>query len=425
MREATGRAADRAVLERALPGWLAERRWFGGKGEAGLRAHLLRATPLPGADGLVLGAVRAETCESAATYAVPTHADRLSDGFTDPGFVRWVVARLAENACVPDGAGELRCERFAGFDLAPGATVQLLSAEQSNSSAVLGGRAVLKLLRKLAPGAHPEVEMARYLTQAGFDQVPPVLGTVTRVEGDERCLVMLVQRFVPNRGDGWSWTLAALADGRDYGPFARRLGERLAAMHAVLAQHADDSAFEPEPLDAAGAAALGARVTAQVTRALAVHPMAAIDRDELCARATAIAARAEGQCRTRIHGDLHLGQLLVTEDADVVFIDFEGEPTRSLAERRTKDVALRDVAGVLRSFDYAEAKAGRTDSGFRARAEAAFLAGYGVASHPLLLLFLLEKAAYEVTYEAANRPDWVDVPAHGLRRIAAQLLEEG
>lgn len=155
-----------------------------------------------------------------------------------------------------------------------------------------------------------------------------------------------------------------------------------------------------------------------------------------------MAQQAEGALRTRIHGDLHLGQLLVTGN-DIMFIDFEGEPTRPLAQRRAKDSPLRDVAGLLRSFDYAAAQAAReAESGemilgrskdmfdrFREAAGAAFLQGYGVEPESkagrLLDLFLIEKAAYEVRYEAANRPQWLGIAIEGLARAATRFDQGG
>jgi maltose alpha-D-glucosyltransferase/alpha-amylase len=168
--------------------------------------------------------------------------------------------------------------------------------------------------------------------------------------------------------------------------------------------------------------------------------MLTANRDGVLAAIRNAARGAEGHARTRIHGDLHLGQMLVT-GSDVMLIDFEGEPAKPLAERRAKDLPVRDVAGILRSFDYAtavarnalpaggeseETRIGERYAEFRDRAAKTFLSGYygsedTAASDPLLDLFLLEKAAYEVAYEAANRPDWIIVPIAGLARASARL----
>jgi maltose alpha-D-glucosyltransferase/alpha-amylase len=306
---------------------------------------------------------------------------------------------------------------------------------------------MIKLLRRIQPGVHPEAEMTRVLRERGFEHVPPLLGEAVRTGPDgEPHTLMIVQGFVYNHGDGWQWTLDMLSrlaaeagkaggDFENYGNFAEMLGTRLAQMHDLLALPSDDPAFAPEIMTEAQAQALGVRVCRQLE--------GFESGQDLLAAVDELALLAIGQQRIRIHGDLHLGQVLVTA-GDVMFIDFEGEPARSLAERRAKDLPLRDVAGVLRSFDYAAAAALRelTQADetvddevrllfdrFRDSAVEAFLRGYaGIAGDPrgpLLDLYLIEKAAYEVDYEASNRPDWVDIPRGGLERIAARLLGRG
>ena len=468
--------ANRGVLEKdVLPTYVAQRRWFGAKDERIESVQLQRVTPMPGVDDLLL----AELCVGAggheAIYAVPfgiaweseahgpfasnlamarvrrgRSVGLLTDGFALASFAASTVQAMAAGVEVPSGEGVLRFAAEPGFDLSPDLVAAWLAAEQSNSTMVLGERAVLKLLRKLAPGIHPDVEMVRHLTAGGFANVPAVLGTVTREEGGASTLVMLAQAFVYNQGDGWAWTLNALgrmADDVETGlanfeNFAGNLGRRLAEMHAVLAAPSDVSAFAPATIDGDAAVALADRVTAQLDKALDLlgdETLAGM-RDALVERIEVVAGSAEGRAATRIHGDLHLGQVLVT-GSDVMFIDFEGEPTRLLEERRAKDLPLRDVAGILRSFDYAGAVAerarapvgdqaeARADEGFaifQTRAAESFLSGYfgeETATDPVLDLYLLEKAAYEVAYEAANRPDWLAVPAAGLARVAERLLE--
>ncbi len=480
--------SNRGVMEHdILPSYVPLRRWFGGKDEAIEQVKLARTITLPGVEDLLLGELEVMTGAGCATYSLPIgiawegdaqgpfaaglalarvrrgrRVGLLTDGFALPVFAQGVLSAMKDGLTLPDGTGELRFEAFDGFDVPVDAEPTWLAAEQSNSTVSLGEVAVLKLLRRIAPGLHPDLEMIRHLTQAGYTHVPPMLGTVTRVENGRTSLLMLLQRFVYNQGDGWAWTLAALerlaTDDHftfsNYANFARTLGIRLAAMHAVLARPSDDAAFAPESLDLAGAVALGERVVTQLSRALALMPAGAVSgtvlesMDKVRARIAVVARAAEGQLRTRIHGDLHLGQLLVAGN-DVVFIDFEGEPVKSIDERRAKDIALRDVAGILRSFDYAEAVAARTRPAgaetqearagersvrFREQAAAAFMAGYlgeeepaegaRVRRDPLLALFLLEKASYEVAYEAANRSDWIAVPIAGLIRIAERLMAE-
>jgi maltose alpha-D-glucosyltransferase/alpha-amylase len=348
------------------------------------------------------------------------------------------------------------------LDIEGDADPEWLSAEQSNSSVVLGERAVLKLLRKIQPGIHPDAEMVRYLTASGFANTPPILGEVRLDQDGETSLLMLVQRFVYNQGDGWNWTLGILerlasddeTSFSNYENFARNFGRRLAEMHAILAGPSADPAFAPEPLTRTDVERLSSRILRQFNQALDLMNALTTDhegtrvaasvllehRQLLTERIRTVAREAEGSIRTRIHGDLHLGQILVT-GSDLMIIDFEGEPAKPLADRRDKDIAWRDVAGVLRSFDYAAAvgqqnlpassegdqyRARERYTAFRDSAVRAFLSGYTGSEEagvePLLDLFVLEKAAYEIAYEAANRPDWIRVPVAGLARAAERLL---
>ena len=486
----------RELEEDVLPDYLAERRWFQAKDTVIRRATLTAAAPLPG--DLLLTEVEVQTDGGTELYALPLgvvwedepsgpfapqlslarvrrgrEIGLLTDGFAMPEFVRAVVTALQEGARVETLAGELVFSVTPEFDLTPDMAAEWPSTEQSNTSVIIGQRAVLKLLRKLTPGVHPEAEMTRLLTERGFANTAGLLGEVSQVgqDGQPRT-VMILQRFVYNQGDGWGWTLDYLKRALDehavapdapqeglesYSAFAGQLGRRLAEMHAVLAQPTDDPAFAPETMDTADASALAQRIGAQLGAALEAlsgarrwrrddsAPVArwlVESREPLQVRINALASAVDGARRTRIHGDLHLGQVLVTA-GDVTIIDFEGEPAKPLEARRAKDSPLRDVAGVLRSFDYAAATALRGLSEpseaaldraeqlageFRHRSAEVFLQGYreagGALDDRLLDLFLLEKAAYEVVYEAANRPHWLETPLHGLAAIADRLLQE-
>jgi len=276
---------------------------------------------------------------------------------------------------------------------------------------------------------------------------------------------------VRSQGDGWAWTLAYIErviddnavaiDGaadpfEGYLTFARTLGRRLAEMHAVLAEPTEDEAFAPETAGEAEVEAWAEGARNQIEAAYRLietrqEPWPGKDSDARAAalkeqRATLLERVGElataglGAQRTRIHGDLHLGQVLVT-GGDVTIIDFEGEPAKPLAARRAKSSPLRDVAGIMRSFSYAaamaekshppepqaaEARAESLFETFRRLAAEAFLEGYEEAGGPLdrrlLDLFLLEKAAYEICYEAANRPTWIDAPLKGLAAITQRVL---
>jgi len=310
------------------------------------------------------------------------------------------------------------------------------------------------------------------------------LGEVARFDADGTPNTMLlVQGFIRNQGDGWRWTLdflsrvlnsaevidphgqiediaGALAG---YGNFAAAMGHRLAELHAALAAPTDSPAFAPEKATAADVDRWSDGVRAQLDAALfALSAVTNWPDEETAATAAALgrqhaaliaaigtlASALAGTLKTRVHGDFHLGQVLVSS-GDAYIIDFEGEPARPLKERRAKTSPLRDVAGLLRSFDYAVAVASGRVNGtaepspgqatvldrFADDASAAFLSAYRAghaesAQHwvteanerALLDLFLLEKAAYEICYETANRPDWLGIPVDGLARIAARII---
>jgi maltose alpha-D-glucosyltransferase/alpha-amylase len=291
----------------------------------------------------------------------------------------------------------------------------------------------------------------------------------------------LIQGFVANQGDGWGWTLDYLAltveelavEGADtphgstfadYKVFAAAMGRRLAELHAILAQAEDDPAFRAEPADDAVRRSWADGAVRQLEMALKLLGGVSVFADPQTERmARAVLARGEdlravayrlgeqagAALQTRVHGDFHLGQVLVAQ-GDAYIIDFEGEPARTMDQRREKSSPLRDVAGLLRSFDYATATAreGRGAASpqtagrrlalleqFRAEAGETFMQAYRdvayAAARPwvsesgeaaLLDLFLLEKAAYEVRYEVANRPAWLGIPVGGLFAIAERLL---
>ncbi len=487
----------RDIFEReVLPDYIAERRWFQAKDARIRRTTVVASTSL--SPRLLLADVEVETEAGSELYALPLgviiedeptgpfagqlamarvrrrrDVGLLTDGFAMPEFVHAVVSALKEGARLPMADGELVFSTTAAFDLEPDMAAEWPAAEQSNSSVIIGERAVLKLLRKLTTGVHPEAEMTRVLTERGFANTAALLGEVALVAADgQPRTVMLLQRFVYNQGDGWSWTLDYLSRTLDdhavspdapdhalesYCVFSTQLGRRLAEMHAVLAQPCEEATFRPDGTNEADATAWATRITAQLSTAFealtgrtdwrredSAEAAAGLlhRREALTAKVEGLTQAAAGAQRTRIHGDLHLGQVLVTA-GDVTLIDFEGEPSKPLEARRAKDLPLRDVAGVLRSFDYAAAVAlqswSDTAEGAQARAEAlldsfrrvaskTFLDGYREAGGPvdegLLDLFLLEKAAYEVAYEAANRPDWLETPLHGLATVAERLLRE-
>jgi maltose alpha-D-glucosyltransferase/alpha-amylase len=498
---------SRAILQNeVLPAYMRQRRWFQhkdrqiGPGEIALAAEVavendqFLYTEIAVNDGRVaryaLPLAIAWESDQSNVFEAPLALARvrkgprvglLTDAFTSTALARIVLAGLRSERRIPVGDGEIRfcpTDYFLESHDQPldSAALEWPAAEQTNSTMVVDRKLVLKLLRKLAPGRHPEGEMCRYLTDRGFSGTPPLLGEMIRVEGNgDAATVMIAQAYVFNQGDGWAWTIDLLARIVDegatpfpasddsglgqYDVFARRAGLRVGQMHRLLAAPSDDPAFAPETITLQRAAGIGARIVKQFETALGA---ARASRDSeiaqlariLTARQATVAervqermAQAAGLVRTRIHGDLHLGQLLVAGE-DVQIIDFEGEPAKALEERRRKYLPLRDVAGMLRSFDYAAhaverrtkqagggegtARAAAILDDFRRRARQAFLAGYEEAlgqalserQRALLGLLMLEKASYEVCYESANRPDWLAVPLQGLHDLSEKLLAE-
>ena len=422
----------------------------------------------------------------------------LIDAMSQDGFALALAAAIAGGGSIAltavDGsAAELRCRHTARFaDLPPPErlVVRRLGAEQSNSSVLFEDYAVLKLYRRLQPGTHPEIEMSRFLVErAGFANTPPPLATLELAPAGEveASAIGILFGFVRNQGDGWTLALnyllryldlaldreapGAKPEGSTDMPdpdhfflaLARQLGLRVAQMHRAFAEcGGDDPAFAAEPItpdDLAewrrnlqqaaddmlarldrGRAAIPEPVHELVDAALAARqPLA--DAIRLLAPDGVVAVK------TRYHGDLHLGQVLAVQN-DFHVIDFEGEPARPLAVRRLKGSPLRDVAGMIRSFEYAATAAVRQIAetrpqalqrvsqiadAWRQRAVDGFRAAYrkemrGCAAYPanklhakgLIDFFALEKAVYEVSYELANRPDWVGIPINGILRILAK-----
>jgi maltose alpha-D-glucosyltransferase/alpha-amylase len=365
------------------------------------------------------------------------------------------------------------------LEAVPDAEVNWIAAEQSNSSLTVGDTVMLKIYRCISPGEHPEAEMGRYLTAQGFTHAPPLLGDAVRIAADGTPSTLAVALgFVRNEGDAWSWMLDHLTRALDELAPAKvvnsseadlladceavvaAIGRRLGEMHAVLARDTSAPAFVPKVAGPEDVAKWAEKTEERIETAFgAIARLHSWERDQdrervrtllsqreaIVAAIRRLAKSGAGTLMTRIHGDFHLGQVLVA-GGDAYIIDFEGEPATSIAERRAKTSPLRDVAGLLRSIDYAgaalidrngvgampvdEAQRDQFISQFRPRASGAFLRAYweatgssgGAAARMLLDLFLLEKAAYEIGYEAANRPTWIGVPLAGLARLATRLI---
>ena len=509
---ADGVAAAAPVLEReSLPPYLAKRRWFGAKDKTLKSSRFAYLAPLPGAGReLLLSEIEVEAGGEKSRWLLPLSMSwedeqasalpsqlalarvrrgrrigLLTDAFALPEFAREMLSALASSARIDGPEGKIVFDPMPdGIELLQrpaDAQVMWLTAEQSNSSLVVDDAVMFKIFRRIQAGEHPEAEMSRYLTSHGFANSPALLGEVARIAPDgERYALGIAQAFVRNQGDAWTWTLnqfnraldnlasrEATADSRDddiedYHAFAGTIGRQLGTMHQVLARQTEDEAFSPRTAGSDDVVAWGERGLGLFNDAL--DAVAAIDtweseaaaadarrlldrREALTALLQQLVKSGMGSIVTRIHGDFHLGQVLIAS-ADAYIIDFEGEPARPLEERRRKASPMRDVAGLMRSFDYAAAAtldpknliASRIPPArrltlvtrLRRGAQRAFLAAYreaaaglpGMDRDELLDFFLAEKAAYEICYEAANRPAWLPIPLSGLSRLAARLLRE-
>jgi maltose alpha-D-glucosyltransferase/alpha-amylase len=507
----------RQLARDVLPAFLANQRWFGAK-DLQITATTLAswAEVASGRDSYLLAELEVQLASGAAPqrYFLPlatsyddqalTHGwpllsfslaqvrrgakvGALYDAVAGPDFPLVAYESIRRGIELPSSDGTIRFWSTSAADrvkVPENVEVKRLSVEQSNSSAMIGNRLVFKIYRKLAPGAQPEIEIGRFLTEkAGFANTPPLLGAIERVGADGQTTALAAAfGFVRNQGDGWVYTIEYLHRTLDelrlvaaaehpesaapahephafYLTLARVLGQRTAELHRALATPTDDAAFAAEPITRADLATwrramreqadAAFRALEQALPAPADEDRARVDallsRRAVCyARIDALTEAGISAVKTRVHGDYHLGQVLVAQN-DFYILDFEGEPARPLAERRAKSSPLKDVAGMLRSFDYAawaavtnlvEVHPASADL-VRSLAEAwrqataqAFLDAYqetiaGSASHPeseaeagrLLDLFLLDKALYEIRYEAANRPNWIRIPLKGVTKL--------
>jgi maltose alpha-D-glucosyltransferase/alpha-amylase len=426
------------------------------------------------------------------------NAPVLYDATADEHFRSALLRLILEDKKVGSStAASLSSSRSQGLDASALLTTssRVSSAEQSNTSLLFDELAILKLFRRLRSGENPDVEMTRFLTDvAHFPNIPAYLGDLHRI--DDGTTIAFLQAFAPNEGDGWAWTLDELArfyesvascpppssmgtsasmtstseqppEAREHAGLyldaAQLIGRRTAELHLALATPTQNPAFAVESFSPEDLASERERIEKQAGTALAALERALGDPAQalpfsiakparaLLAQRQAIKTKLSGLTgdpvrfgqRIRVHGDYHLGQLLRAR-TDFLIVDFEGEPARSLEERRRKQSPLRDVAGMLRSFSYAAYSALSRHAQRRPEQAAAlqpwavlwenavsnaFLHGYRdtIGDHPflpapqdaqtLLLALLLEKASYELLYELNNRPTWVDIPLSGLREL--------
>ncbi len=501
---------SRSVLERdVLPSFFAGRRWFAERGNPSVSTRISRTISLGAADPeLGLALIEAKGLRETATYLVPltirwTRYDRvrqdpsalaavrrgakegtLLDAAADAGFISLVLNNIRRSQVIETDHATLEfqpTESLLASEALPIEDVRTVDSEQSNSTALVRNHYVVKLFRRIEPGVNPEIEIGRFLTETvAFPHIPPLLGTVELIENGERSAVAVVHRFIENQGDAWTLTgayldrfveeqrlLTAKAAGESdeqaaYGVRMQHVGRRVAELQLALASRADIAEFAPAAITASDVSGWKRELLRRADRTLdqlargqsdataderqLIQKLVSV-RHALPAIVDELLPETVDALKICHHGDFHLGQMLIVKD-DVFIIDFEGEPRRSLADRRAMAPAARDVAGLVRSIDYSVSaawqralKSAPDEAGkiagaldrWRDFAVGAFLSAYrqllstarlwpptSQESERLLDFFLLEKAFYEIDYELAHRPDWLRVPLAGTWRILSR-----
>lgn len=324
------------------------------------------------------------------------------------------------------------------------ASASVLTGEQSNTSIVIrpedGVPVICKVFRAIHHGDNPDVELQSALAAAGFKSVPRSFGSVSaewpdhgRSSGRARGHLVFAQEFLEGAADGWRVAVSAATEGYDFSPAAYDLGIATAEMHSTLA-----STFDTHPMSTADVADVIAQMRGRLAWAIAEVPGLA-EHEQALAHLLGRAAAAPWPALQRIHGDLHLGQVLDVPGRAWVIVDFEGEPLRPMSERRRLDSPLRDVAGMLRSFDYVGGSlvvtgvtpARGTSEDWVDAARAAFVRGYGEArghdlqaEQAIVDAFEVDKALYETVYEVRNRPHWLPIPIAAITRLSSRAVQD-
>ncbi|MBC2934119.1 maltokinase N-terminal cap-like domain-containing protein [Nocardioides sp. zg-1228] len=460
--------------------WIDGARWFGGKGRDWELGDVRRVGVLPGApDGLRVTVELAEVAfddGSSELYQLPlafytepqeriAHAligewddeeaghafvydalhDRQAMALWLAGFARHGVAPAPPS----DARGDLMFHRLPGHELDLEAHSTLFSGEQSNSSVAFGEDALMKVFRKVTPGVNPDIAIHQVLTEAGSTHVAALYGWLDLVDEETNTTIQLamLQQFLRTASDGWDLALASVRNlfaeadlhadevGGDFAGEAARLGVALAEVHADLAAH-----FPVERRDATAIDELARAMEERLVAALDVVPDLAPHEAGLRERFARLRELDAVEVQ-QVHGDLHLGQTLRTVKGWKI-VDFEGEPAKPLAERLRPDSVWRDVAGMVRSFDYAPRVVALSSTGaeapgeaeqrayraseWAARNRAAFLDAYTAqlgedsqdANGVLLDAYLADKVVYEAVYEARNRPGWISIPLAALEETS-------
>jgi len=506
----------RAQFEQeVLPRYIEAQRWYAAKGEPLKRAKMIdHALWSVGRTTWMVSLFESEGDGEPARYFLPlslawesgdeermralapatvarvrqqSNVGAMADALADEVFCRAMVRAIANSAEVATANGMLRFSPTGAFAAVAGEGVAELAvgrpqAQSSNTVVTLGDRLFLKGYRRIRPGVNPELEVGRYLTEVvRFKNCAPVAGALEYVRSDGTAMTLaLLQGYVKNQGDGWTYTIAYLERFFEshrttpesvapdvhgaYLALVRMLGTRTGELHRAFARESDDPAFQPEPVTPDDLMEFKRRVHKEANETLDVlkrqrgqlvltsrqQAQVLLDRrQQLLARIESFAMPTRPTLKTRYHGDFHLGQVLLANN-DFLITDFEGEPARPLEERTRKYSPLRDVAGMLRSFNYARWTALRRvtqapEDGARLaplavtwepQVRAVFLEAYDKATRGsglyasfeevqgLLQLFELEKALYDLRYEINNRPGWARIPLEGILALTG-LLQAG
>ena len=431
------------VPEPRMREFIASQRWFGAKNREIAEFVVLDEIDLASGPGSLVSSL-IEIRFSGGTHDVyqllarPGSSDNLEavlDVFGEPAAVARLIELTAGDAVVTSDAGAVEFSSLRGLPDPTGIFVRPLGVEQSNSSVVVDDQLIVKLYRRLEPGVNPELELLRFLSRTGFPNVPELRGWWGYSGAPMTATLGIAQRFLPDARDGWELGRSLLTTApSSFLDTLQGLGSVVGAMHSALASDRDDPAFAPETASPEALGLLTATIDDEIELVFdhlpddkAVAPISGrgeVVRQVLHGLAT---AGSVGQL-IRLHGDLHLGQVLRAENTWFV-IDFEGEPARSLPERRAKHSPLRDVAGMLRSLSYLAAVTGHSGDQLEAQARELFLDGYLDAVQSagilppspqlerLISIFELEKVVYELRYELDHRPDWVHIPVSALERM--------